>query len=218
MTGEEEENTMENVYNEFNEYTKKVGINQFRFREVSKKYAFEREDTPVEADYLEVNYSANDPAMASNYSGRFIEGVFGTTTSSLESLLIERNIKGPCWLDIKEPLPMENSFSWCKTQVQKAADEFHVPRRSKLIFVFQVHCLKMNNISVTPEQSNMSTPPIVLATINVQVSLDTGMQKNEVVMIGVLLHHKFSLDKAPPKPPFDQHYCCEFLWKFDFLA
>lgn len=53
-------------------------------------------------------------------------------------------------------------------------------------------------------------PPVVMATINVQVSLDPKQQKNEIANIGLLLHHKFQLDKAPPKPPFDTHYCRKF--------
>ena len=68
----------------------------------------------------------------------------------------------------------------------------------------------MNNVSISPEQNSMGIPPIVLATINVQVSLDSNLQKNEIVMIGVLFHHKYNLDKAPPKPAFDEHYCCKF--------
>lgn len=68
----------------------------------------------------------------------------------------------------------------------------------------------MENISVSKDQSGASTlPPVVMATLNVQVALDPKQQKNEIVNIGILLHHKFQLDKAPPKPPFDQHYCRE---------
>ena len=74
--------------------------------------------------------------------------------------------------------------------------------------------MKMENVSVCMDQAATSSiPPVVMATINVQVSLDPKQQKNEIVNIGVLLHHKFHLDKASPKPPFDQHYCCKFIFQ-----
>lgn len=73
----------------------------------------------------------------------------------------------------------------------------------------------MENVSVTADQSATSAiPPVVMATINVQVSLDSKLQKNEIVNIGILLHHKFQLDKAPPNPPFDQHFCSKSKKKF----
>lgn len=72
----------------------------------------------------------------------------------------------------------------------------------------------MENVSVTTEPSATSViPPVIMATINVQVSLDSKQQKNEIVNIGILLHHKFQLDKAPPNPPFDQHFCSNIQYK-----
>jgi hypothetical protein len=70
----------------------------------------------------------------------------------------------------------------------------------------------MENISLTIDQTSVLTiPPVVIATINVQVCLDSKQQKNEVVNIGILFHHKFELDKATPKPPFNQHLCRMFI-------
>ncbi|KAJ8683915.1 hypothetical protein QAD02_019707 [Eretmocerus hayati] len=181
-----EPNNMQNVYTEFNSYARRQNIQEFRSIEVTKSYAFEREGTPLKAEYLEVRYSAADPAVDPDYSGQAIEAVFGTSVNALELFLIERNIKGPCWLEVKCPLPVENPFSWCKVQA---------------------NCTKMDNVSVYIDSGNNAMPPIVMATINVQVSLDSKLQKNEIVNIGLLLHHKFQLDKAPPKPPFDSHYC-----------
>lgn len=108
---------MKNVYNEFKRHTDKIGIKEFRHREISKNYAFEREGTPLSSDYLEVRYSAADPPIDPNYNGPATEAVFGTSVNPLELFLVERNIMGPCWLDIKAPLPIENPFSWCKVQV-----------------------------------------------------------------------------------------------------
>ncbi|XP_011505270.1 PREDICTED: DNA polymerase alpha catalytic subunit [Ceratosolen solmsi marchali] len=182
-----ESNTMMNVYNEFNDYARTLGIQEFRCIEVTKNYAFERADTPQMAEYLEVRYASTYPAVDADFNSPSIEAVFGMSINPLELFLIERNIKGPCWLDVKMPLSVNNAFSWS---------------------TIEVNCTKMENISVTMEQTNtMTIPPIVIATINVQVCLDSKQQKNEIVNIGILLHHKFELDKTAPKPPFNQHFC-----------
>ncbi|CAB0032425.1 unnamed protein product [Trichogramma brassicae] len=181
-----EENNLTNVYTEFNEYARKLGIKDFRSRETTKNYAFEREGIPTTSEYLEVRYPATDPACDPDYSGPAIEAIFGTSVNPMELFLIERNIKGPCWLDIKGAVPVDNPFAWTKVQVFSTKMEF---------------------VTVTTDSTPQMLPPISMATINVQVSLDPKQQKNEIVIIGILLHNKFQLDKAPPKPPFNEHYC-----------
>ncbi|XP_033307677.1 DNA polymerase alpha catalytic subunit isoform X1 [Bombus bifarius] len=181
---EEQLNTIEDVYKEFNQFANKLGIKEFRSCKVSKNYAFEQEGTPAKSDYLEVRYSANYPPVPSDYSGPSIESVFGTTVNSLELFLIERNIKGPCWLDIKSPLPTGVQTSWCK---------------------IKVNCMKMENISVFSESQTL--PPLVITTLNIRTSFNAKLQQNEIVMITILMHHKYHIDKEPPKPPFQRHFC-----------
>ena len=113
-----EPNNIQNVYKEFNNYARKIKIEEFRSAEVTKLYAFEREGVPKKSEYLEIRYPATEPAVDPDYSGPAIEGFFGANVNGLELLLIEKNINGPCWLDIKNPLPVDNSFSWSKVQVR----------------------------------------------------------------------------------------------------
>ncbi|XP_043791060.1 DNA polymerase alpha catalytic subunit isoform X1 [Apis laboriosa] len=181
---EEQLNTIEDVYKEFNQFANKLGIKEFRSSKVTKHYAFEQEGTPAISDYLEVRYAAHYPPMPSDYSGPSIERVFGTTVNALELLLIERNIKGPCWLEIKCPLPNNIQTSWCK---------------------IKVNCMKMENISVFSEFQTL--PPLVITTLNIRTSLNVKLQQNEIVMVAILIHHKYHIDKEPPKPPFQQHFC-----------
>ena len=108
---------MEDVYEEFSSYAGRNGIREFRTCKTPKYYAFEREGTPKYVEYLHVRYSAAYPPMDSSYTGRAIEAVFGTSVNALELLLVERNIKGPCWLDVKCSRASENPFTWCKLQV-----------------------------------------------------------------------------------------------------
>lgn len=78
----------------------------------------------------------------------------------------------------------------------------------------QIDCLQMENISVTDEsqlQKTLAIPATTLMALNVRaaMNLNTASKHNEVIMIGILIHNNFRIDKAPPKPPFEQHYCRE---------
>lgn len=89
-------------------------IMEFTCKETNKHYSFEKEGTPKTSDYLEVRYNAHHPAMDTNYSGPAIERVFGTSVNALELLLIERKIKGPGWLDVKNVALTAGRFAWCQ--------------------------------------------------------------------------------------------------------
>ncbi|XP_012281139.1 DNA polymerase alpha catalytic subunit [Orussus abietinus] len=178
--------SLSDVYKEFNELADKKGIKSFRSCSVSKYYAFEKEGVPNFSEYLEVRYPATYPALDPDYKGTTFETIFGTSVNALELLLIERDIKGPCWLDVKNPLPAGNSVSWCK---------------------IQVNCMKKEHISVSESTENKSPPPMIVATLNVRTSLNSKLQQNEVVMVSILLHNKYKIDKPAPKPPFEQHMC-----------
>lgn len=68
----------------------------------------------------------------------------------------------------------------------------------------QVVTSDIDNISLC-SQDNIK-PPMVIATLNVRMSLNSKLQ-NEVVMVVVLIHHKYNVDKEPPKPPYDRQFC-----------
>ncbi|XP_063979720.1 DNA polymerase alpha catalytic subunit [Diachasmimorpha longicaudata] len=183
-----EPNSMMNVYTEFNDYATRQRISEFRTQTVKKNYAFEIEGIPVESDYLEVRYPASYSPIPSDYTGKTIEHIFGSSVNALELLLIERDIKGPCWLEIKNPIVVEGLATWCK---------------------LQVNCLKMENISVHKDDDGrkLSIPPMTVTTLNIRTSLNAKEQTNEIAMISVLSHDDFQIDKAAPKPAFQQHYC-----------
>lgn len=43
------------------------------------------------------------PQLPQDLKGETFSHVFGTNTSSLELFLMNRKIKGPCWLEVKNP-------------------------------------------------------------------------------------------------------------------
>jgi len=89
---------------EFNDFiAERYKIMKFKSLRVTRSYVFGKKDVPVESEYLEVRYSSEFPALPADLAGETFSHVFGTNTSALETLILDRRIKGPCWLDINSP-------------------------------------------------------------------------------------------------------------------
>ena len=58
------------------------------------------------------------PALPIDTSGETFSHIFGANTSSLEIFLLERKLKGPCWIDVKMPRKIQYSFFdyFCKSK------------------------------------------------------------------------------------------------------
>ncbi|XP_027861334.1 DNA polymerase alpha catalytic subunit isoform X1 [Xiphophorus couchianus] len=174
---------MMDVYQEFNELSEKFKIMKFKSKKVEKSYAFEIPDVPSQCDYLEVRYSADFPALPSDLKGTTFSHVFGTNTSSLEHFLLSRKIKGPCWLDIKAPQLMNQPVSWCKVEALAV--------RSDLVSVIK----------------DLQPPPITIMSISLKTVQNPKTHHNEIVSLVALIHYSFHMDKAPPQPPYQTHFC-----------
>ena len=167
-------------------------------------YAFEHLDVPDKADYLEVQYSANYPALPSDLSGETFSRVFGANTSSLEHFLVSRKIKGlvnrnllflsqnftvsldrfisgPSWLDIKLCTPASPHMSHCKVEAL---------------------CENPNHVSVLGASESNSSPPLTILTLKMKTTLNPKSMLNEIACVTGLVHSKFYLDKPAPKEDF----------------
>ncbi|CAJ1082305.1 DNA polymerase alpha catalytic subunit [Xyrichtys novacula] len=188
---------MMDVYQEFNELSEKFKIMKFKSKKVEKNYAFEIPDVPSHCEYLEVRYSAEYPALPSDLKGATFSHVFGTNTSSLEHFLLSRKIKGPCWLDIKTPQLISQPVSWCKVEA--------LALRSDLVTVVK----------------DLSPPPITIMSISLKTIQNPKTHHNEIVSLAALVHYKFHMDKAPPQPPYQTHFCvvskpADCIFPYDF--
>lgn len=112
--------------------------------------------------------------------------IFGSKSSFLEILLLERKIKGPCWLDINNPVPVSSTVSWCQ---------------------FEVNCNQMSDLQITQTEKPIPPPPLVVTAINMRSVINPKTYHNEIVMISCISHSHYCIDKAPPNPPFQQHFC-----------
>lgn len=122
---------------------------------------------------------------------RTFSKIFGSNSSFLEILLLERKIKGPCWLDISNPMPVASTVSWCK---------------------FEVNCNKMNDLQITSMVKPIPPPPLVIAAINMKSVVNPKSYNNEIVMISCISHNQYNVDKTSPNPPFQQHFCGKLKW------
>ncbi|XP_015343581.1 DNA polymerase alpha catalytic subunit isoform X1 [Marmota marmota marmota] len=176
--------TMKDVYDEFDErIAAKYKIMKFKSKTVEKNYAFEIPDVPEKSQYLEVRYSAEVPQLPQDLKGETFSHVFGTNTSSLELFLMNRKIKGPCWLEVKNPQLLNQPISWCK---------------------FEAMALKPDLVNVIKD---IGPPPLVVMSFSMKTLQNAKNHQHEVIAIAALVHHNFALDKAPPQPPFQSHFC-----------
>uniref|UniRef100_A0A8C5LWH3 DNA polymerase n=1 Tax=Leptobrachium leishanense TaxID=445787 RepID=A0A8C5LWH3_9ANUR len=176
--------SMMHVYQEFNEcIADKYKIMKFKSKKIEKNYAFEIPDVPARSEYLEVRYSADLPQLPQDLKGETFSHVFGTNTSSLELFLLSRKIKGPSWLEIKNPQLISQPISWCKVEAMVLKPDF-------------VNVVK-----------HLSPPPVVVLSLSMKTLQNAKTHQNEIIALAALVHHKFPLDKAPPQPPFQSHFC-----------
>ncbi|XP_026726379.1 DNA polymerase alpha catalytic subunit [Trichoplusia ni] len=195
----DEEVGMMDMYEEFNKsVASELGLKEFKSRKVTKNYSFNLPDIPAQSDYLEVRYAATFPPPPKDKKYLTFSHIFGTTTSSLETFLLERKIKGPCWLEIKHPEQVQAKVSWCKLEAA---------------------CDRIEHITVIRDGADLEPPPIVVATINMRTAMDPKTRKTKILMLSCLSHTNFPIHKPPPNPPFQQHFCvmtkCNEIWPLD---
>ncbi|VEN38662.1 unnamed protein product [Callosobruchus maculatus] len=184
--------TFKKLYEEVNDtIMKPLKISSFRARYVHKKYAFDPE-VPAESDYMEVRYPPTDPKIDINSlrrAPRTFFRIFGGDSPFLELLLLERRIRGPCWLDISDPVPVNAPVSWC---------------------ALEVSCSRPGELAVFTGEGGRQPPPpppLVVLTMHMRTAINPKTLANEILMVSCLAHDRYALDGKTPHPPFKQHFC-----------
>ncbi|KAM4797519.1 LOW QUALITY PROTEIN: DNA polymerase alpha catalytic subunit-like [Urocitellus parryii] len=175
--------TMKDVYNEFDErIAAKYKIMKFKSKVYSGKrimllryLMFPKNLSTWKLDTWQ--------KLPQYLKGETFSHVFGTNTSSLELFLMNRKIKVPCWLEVKNPQLLNQPISWCK---------------------FEAMALKPDLVNVIKD---IGPPPLVVMSFSMKTLQNAKNHQHEVIAIAALVHHNFALDKAPPQPPFQSHFC-----------
>ncbi|XP_039296074.1 DNA polymerase alpha catalytic subunit [Nilaparvata lugens] len=184
--------SMKDVYEEFaKSVSAKYKILDFKCRTVTKSYAFDMNEIPLVSEYLEVRYPAKYQKLPNDLHGETFSHAFGMNRSFVEHLLVEKKIKGPRWMAIKNPAPVSNQMTWCRYEVT-CSD-------SDLITVF-------DDDAVLKQLGERSAPPITVLTLSARVACSPNKRSGEFVSIACLVSKNFPLEGAAPKQQFQQHF------------
>lgn len=152
------------VDEELESYRKKYSIRKWVKAPVIRKYAFEVAGVPIESEYIKVRYSSKFPVIKFE-SPKTFSHVFGTKTSLVETVLVKRKLKGPCWVKIRNVLPSKHKISNCRIEV-----------------VINSH----KDISYGIEESNKLPPPLVMLSIAMKTRNIKGF--SEILSISGTMH------------------------------
>ncbi|KAL2768884.1 DNA polymerase alpha catalytic subunit isoform 3 [Daubentonia madagascariensis] len=152
---------------------------------IAIKDVYDEFDEKIAVKYkiMKFKSKAEMAQLPQDLKGETFSHVFGTNTSSLELLLMNRKIKGPCWLEVKNPQLLNQPISWCKVEAM---------------------ALKPDLVNVIKD---VSPPPLVVMSFSMKTMQNAKDHQNVIIAMAALVHHNFALDKAPPQPPFQSHFC-----------
>ncbi|CAB9498953.1 DNA polymerase alpha catalytic subunit (Fragment) [Seminavis robusta] len=177
---------LQKVHQEINSVLKgpiipKVEGAWWRGKPVTRKYAFDDCSIPRdETEYLKVVYDAKFPSPSQEIcekGGEHFQKILGGGASVLETFIVKRELLGPCWIRIKQPVATRAPVSWCKLELQ-VNDPKNIKRLDLL------------------EPGNRPPPPVVAVSIKLKTVVNPKTQKSEIVTVSAVCHKEVLLDTA----------------------
>lgn len=164
---------MADVYQEVDELMSRLRVNMHKIKPCSRKYAFELQDIPKEADYLKLMYPYDKPSLPVDLQGETFSHAFGTSTALFEQFVLWKRIMGPCWLkfDGADLSPVTNA-SWCKFEVQVSSPK---------------------SVAVLSESDNLDAPPLTFMSISLRTMLNVKENKQEILVASARIYDNISL-------------------------
>ncbi|KAI4147794.1 MAG: hypothetical protein LQ341_001718, partial [Variospora aurantia] len=175
-----EEIEMADVYQEVDALMTQNGVGMHKIKPCSRKYAFELQDIPKEADYLKLMYPYDKPALPTDVKGETFSHAFGTNTALFEQFVLWKRIMGPCWLRFDEAdLSQVNNASWCKFEVQVSSPK---------------------SVAVLSESDNLDAPPLTFMSMSIRTMLNMKENKQEILVVSARVYENISLtDMTSPE-------------------
>ncbi|OBS59818.1 hypothetical protein A6R68_09055, partial [Neotoma lepida] len=96
-------------------------------------------------------------------------------------------------------------------EVRYSAEVPQLPQHLKELLNQPISWCKFEAVALKPDLVNVikdvSPPPLVVMSFSMKTIQNVKNHQHEILAIAALVHHSFALDKAPPKPPFQTHFC-----------
>lgn len=160
------------------------GLDRLKAKPETKKYAFELPGVPKQGEYLKILLPYKAPknrhlVMPAELEGETFHRIFGTNANMFESFVLQRNIMGPCWLDINNAdFNAIQNVSHCQVEVA----------------VSSASC-------ITPiVNSNLAPPSLNTTAISVQTIMDAKANKQKVACVTIATYRDL-----PQDSPIDEN-------------
>lgn len=161
---------------------------------IIKKKRFDPElvstDLLNEIDVVEMKYPARCATLPNDLQGESFQTIYGNNQLTLEYVLIDMKLKGPCWLNIKNCAPVKTRRSWCKLEYD--------------VDYYQGTDRQITNIEIST--ANTPPPPLVAVTLSLVTLPNTRTHETEVICVAGLVHQQFPIDSAAPKRPYQNYF------------
>ncbi len=157
---------------------KKMGINKMTMKPVPRTYAFEDQSVSHGSQWVLKVRFPQGKALPLTISGNSFVKMFGTTQSSLESLMLKRRIMGPSWIHVTKPTRVSKG-----SQVSYCDIEVHVEGHKTVI---------------AAPSGWKPAPPICVASLSMKTVVNPDTAANEVVSVSVVYMPKVNTDGPLP--------------------
>ncbi|ODV61419.1 DNA-directed DNA polymerase alpha catalytic subunit POL1 ASCRUDRAFT_158487 [Ascoidea rubescens DSM 1968] len=162
----------------------KYGLETIRAKPELMKYCFEKAEIPKETEYLKVLLPFQAPQnrnviIPSDLEGKTFSGVFGANKSLFETFILQKDVMGPCWLEISNPdFDSLSNISHCAIEVSISNPKY------------------INTIDNTKQKSlNLSSPPLNCISISVQTIMNSKDNKQEVASVSFAVFKNLPQDQ-----------------------
>ncbi|VEU20432.1 DEKNAAC101331 [Brettanomyces naardenensis] len=141
----------------------KYGLSSIKAKPETKKYAFEIPGIPREAEYLKLllpyqTKKSKNTVIPADLEGETFSHAFSANASIFESFVLQRNIMGPCWLEIKDvDFASLRNATHCNVEMAVSSP-----------------------LLIAPSDSKASPPDLNVLTVNVQSFMNLKSGKQEV--------------------------------------
>ena len=176
LSKEEEDKLVMNIFTELDDVRKRKyqAINRWKCKPVTRKYAFEMPIQNGEHKFLNIKYDATMPSLPSGLTGNTFECLFGANQSLLELFILERKIKGPCWMMIRNPQMVSDvKKTWCRQEIQIADPK---------------------QVEITLEDINRTDNPPLSSICFAIKTCRSPQNTNEIAMISCFVHNSINQD------------------------